>query len=75
MWVKGAMGSHTSPLMRVGQLYSTQRTAVTSRPCVCSTALGKPVVPPLKSRAATSPGVAARRPDGDLGLRRERRRR
>ena len=32
MWVKGAMGSQTSPLMRVGQLYSTQRAAIDQPP-------------------------------------------
>ena len=61
------MGSQTSPLARVGQEYSMQRVATTSRPCVCSTAFGVPVVPPLKSSAATSEGSASRRPSGRSG--------
>src|SRR5271156_3709999 len=51
-----------------GQMYSKQCSAVTRLPCLCSTALGSPVVPPLNNSAAESAGVAVRRPTGAPAL-------
>ena len=57
------MGRKTSPSMG-GKICSIARTEATRLPCVCSTALGSPVVPPLKSNAPGFCGVASGNPRG-----------
>src|SRR6516225_388517 len=62
------MARKTSPSVRGPKIFAMLLTEKASRRCVCSTALGIPVVPPLNNSAAgiVRPGVA--QPNRSLGL-------